>query len=67
MPSNKEPFSKSVICPATSRHVTLSGVLVSLGNQSEVATKNCSQITYCLQKYGALELEPNCLLHTLRP
>ena len=65
MASKKEPFTKVAQCPVTSKRVAISGILVSLGNQSSMTRKNCSEVANCLEKYGSLEREPNCLLHSL--
>jgi hypothetical protein len=65
MASTKESFSKDAQCPVISGRVTLSGVIVSLGQYSEVTKRTCSDVAGCLSKYGPLEREPKCLLHTL--
>ena len=66
MASTRHPFSHSAQCPVVQKQVVTSGTRVSLGSESQIVSKSCSNVARCLEKYGSLESLPACLLHTLR-
>jgi len=60
MPSTREPFAGPVDCP-----VIVSGIRVSLGSESVITAKMCTNAEHCIVNNGSLERIPECLLHHL--
>jgi hypothetical protein len=46
-------------------HVIVSGIRVSLGSESVITGKMCSNVEHCIANHGAIERIRGCLLHTL--
>jgi hypothetical protein len=63
MPSTREPFALPVECPVVRKHVIVSGIRVSLGSESVITGKMCTNAEHCIVKYGAIERIQGCLLH----
>jgi hypothetical protein len=46
-------------------HVIVSGIRVSLGSESAITAKMCSNVERCVANHGAIERIGGCLLHNL--
>jgi len=65
MPSTREPFARPEHCPVVQMHVIVSGIRVSLGPESVITAKMCTNAQHCIVDHGSLERIPECLLHHL--
>ncbi len=65
MPSTREPFARPVECPVVRKHVIVSGIRVSLGSESVITAKMCTNAENCIVNHGSLERIQGCLLHNL--
>jgi hypothetical protein len=65
MPSTRDPFALPVECPVVQMHVIVSGIRVSLGSESAITAKMCSNVERCVANHGAIERIGGCLLHNL--
>jgi hypothetical protein len=65
MPSTREPFARPVDCPVVQTFVIVSGIRVSLGSESVITAKMCSNVEHCIATHGAIERIQGCLLHLM--
>ena len=65
MPSTHEPFARPVDCPVVRMHVIVSGIRLSLGPESVITAKMCTNAEHCIVNHGSLERIRDCLLHNL--